>query len=192
MSIALASLPHRKFSVDDYHRFIEMGIFKPEERLELWEGEFVEMSPIGKRHAGCVDSLSEMLKDFLNRQAIVRTQNPIVLNDFSEPQPDVCLLKRRDDFYRLISATAQDVYLAMEVSDSTVKYDRDIKFPKYAENGIAESWLIDLENDRIEIHTQPTKNGYKLVKILHRGDIAESTIFEEIKIAVDDILGSKS
>ncbi len=192
MSIALASLPHRKFSVDDYHRFIEMGIFKPEERLELWEGEFVEMSPIGKRHAGCVGSLSEMLKDFLNRQAIVRTQNPIVLNDFSEPQPDVCLLKRRDDFYRLISATAQDVYLAMEVSDSTVKYDRDIKFPKYAENGIAESWLIDLENDRIEIHTQPTKNGYKLVKILHRGDIAESTIFEEIKIAVDDILGSKS
>ena len=189
MSIALASLPHRKFSVEDYHRFIDLGIFKPEERIELWEGEFVEMSPIGKRHAGCVDSLSEMLKDFLNRQAIVRTQNPIVLNDFSEPQPDVCLLKRRDDFYRTVSATAKDVLLAMEVSDTTIKYDRDVKFPRYAENGIQESWLIDLENDRIEIHTQPTKNGYKLVKILHRGDIAESTVFEEIKIAVDDILG---
>ncbi len=192
MSIALASLPHRKFSVEDYHRFIKMGIFKPEERLELWEGEFVEMSPIGKKHAGCVDAMSEMLKDYLNRQVIVRTQNPIVLNDFSEPQPDVCLLKRRDDFYRLISATAKDVFLAMEVADSTVKYDRDIKFPKYAANGIPEAWLIDLENDRVEIHTQPTKNGYRLVKILHRGDVAESTVFDEIKIAVDDILGSKS
>ena len=192
MSTALASLPHRKFSVEDYHRFIEMGIFKPEERLELWEGEFVEMSPIGKKHAGCVDAVSEMLKDFLNRQAIVRTQNPIVLKDFSEPQPDVCLLKRREDFYRQISATAQDVLLTMEVADSTVKYDRDIKFPKYAANGIQEAWLIDLENDRVEIHTQPTKNGYRLVKILHRGDIAESTVFAEIKIAVDDILGSKS
>lgn len=189
MSSFTATLPHRKFSVEEYHKFIEQGVFNPEERIELWEGEFIEMSPIGKRHAGCVDSLAEILNDFLNKQAIVRTQNPIVLNDFSEPQPDVCLLKRRDDFYRQISATADDVLLAMEVADSTVKFDRDIKFPRYAENGIQESWLIDLENDRVEIHTQPTKNGYRLVKILHRGDIAESTIFDEIKIAVDDILG---
>ena len=192
MSIALASLPHRKFSVEDYHRFIDLGIFKPEERIELWEGEFVEMSPIGKRHAGTVSALSDILKDYLHKKALVWSQNPIVLSDFSEPQPDVTLLKRRDDFYRQISATAQDVLLTMEVADSTVKYDRDIKFPKYAANGIQEAWLIDLENDRVEIHTQPTKNGYRLVKILHRGDIAESTVFAEIKIAVDDILGSKS
>jgi Uma2 family endonuclease len=191
MSSALASLPHRKFSVEEYHQFIEMGIFKPEERLELWEGEFVEMSPIGKRHAGTVSALSDMLKDYLHRRALVWSQNPIVLSDFSEPQPDVTLLKRRDDFYRTISATARDVLLTMEVADTTVKYDRDTKFPKYAANGIPEAWLIDLENDRIEIHTQPTKNGYRLVKILHRGDIAESTIFEEIKIAVDDILGKE-
>ncbi len=191
MSSALASLPHRKFTVEDYHRFIELGIFKPEERLELWEGEFVEMSPIGKRHAGTVSALSDILKDFLGKRALIWSQNPIVLNDFSEPQPDVTLLKRRDDFYRTISATANDVLLAMEVADSTVKYDRDIKFPKYAANGIPEAWLIDLENDRIEIHTQPTQNGYRLVKILHRGDLAESTVFAEIKIAVDDILGSE-
>ncbi len=191
MSTVLASLPHRKFTVEDYHRFIEIGIFKPEERLELWEGEFVEMSPIGKRHAGTVSALSDMLMGYLQQNALVWSQNPIVLNDFSEPQPDVCLLKRRDDFYRQVSATANDVLLTIEVSDSTVKYDRDVKFPKYAENGIPEAWLIDLENDRIEIHTQPTKNGYRLVKILHRGDIAESTVFEEIKIAVDDILGKE-
>jgi Uma2 family endonuclease len=189
MSSALASLPHRKFTVEDYHNFIDMGIFKPEERLELWEGEFLEMSPIGRRHAGCVDSLAEMLRDFLHKTAIVRTQNPIVLGDFSEPQPDITLLKRRKDFYRNESAKASDVLLTMEVSDTTAKFDRDIKFPRYAENGIQEAWLIDLENDRVEIHTQPTAKGYKLVKILHRGDIAESTVLLEIKMAVDDILG---
>lgn len=189
MSSILASLPHRKFTVEEYHHFIETGIFSPEERLELWEGEFIEMSPIGKRHAGTVSALSEMLKDFLGKRVLVWTQNPIVLNNFSEPEPDIALLKRRDDFYRTVNATADDVLLIIEVADSTVKYDCDIKFPKYAENGIPEAWLIDLENDRVEIHTQPTPNGYRLVKILHRGDIAESSVFEEIKIAVENILG---
>lgn len=189
MTSYTATLPHRKFSVEEYHNFIEQGVFKPEERIELWEGEFIEMSPIRKRHAGTVSALSDMLKDFLGKQALVWSQNPIVLDDFSEPQPDVSLLKRRDDFYRNESATAKDVLLAIEVADSTVKFDRDIKFPRYAANGIEEAWLVDLENDRVEIHTQPTKNGYRLVKILHRGDIAESTVFAEIKIAVDDILG---
>src|SRR5262245_34295601 len=135
MSAVLASLPHRKFSVEEYHRFIEMGIFKPEERLELWEGEFVEMSPIGKRHAGIVAGLTAYLNHLFFQRLVVWAQNAIVLNDFSEPQPDISLLKRRDDFYRTVNATAQDVLLIIEVSDTTAKYDRDIKFPKYAENG---------------------------------------------------------
>lgn len=189
MSANLTALPRRKFTVEEYHNFIEQGVFKPEERIELWEGEFLEMSPIGKKHAGIVAALSAYLSHLFFRQLVVWAQNPIVLNDFSEPQPDVSLLKHRDDFYRSEGATASDVLLAIEVADSTVKYDRDIKFPRYAENGIQEAWLIDLENDRVEIHTQPTAKGYKLVKILHCGDIAESTIFAEIQIAVDDILG---
>ena len=189
MLINTAALPRRKFTVDEYHDFIEKGVFKPEERIELWEGEFIEMSPIGKRHAGIVAGLTAYLNHLFFNKFVVWSQNPIILGDFSEPQPDVCVLEKRDDFYRSVSATAADVLLAMEVSDSTVKYDRDVKFPRYAENGIRESWLIDLENDRVEIHTQPTVNGYKLIKILHPGDIAESTIFDEIKIAVDDILG---
>lgn len=159
MSAVLASLPHRKISVEDYHRFIEIGIFNPEECLELWERELIEISPIGKRHAGTVSVLSDILKGFLGRRILVWSQNPIVLNDFSEPQPDVSLLKRRDDFYGQVSATAKDVLLTMEVSDTITKYDRDIKFPKYAQNGIPEAWLIDLETERVEIHTQPTTKG---------------------------------
>lgn len=189
MSTNLAALPRRKFTVKEYHNFIEQGVFKPEERIELWEGEFIEISPIGKRHAGIVAGLTAYLNHLFFRKFVIWSQNPIVLDDLSEPQPDVCVLRGRDDFYRNESATAKDVLLAIEVADSTIKYDRDIKFPRYAENGIQEAWLIDLENDRVEIHTQPTAKGYKLVKILHRGDIAESTIFTEIKISVDDILG---
>lgn len=189
MSAITAALPHRKFTVDEYHNFIEHGVFKPEERLELWEGEFITMSPIGKRHASSVDFLVEWLVEISQRRFIVRSQSPIVLDDLSEPQPDVCILQRREDFYRNTSATANDVLLAIEVADTTVKYDRDIKFPRYAANGIKEAWLIDLENNRVEIHSEPTENGYSLVKILHHGQTAESTILQEIKISVEEILG---
>ncbi len=189
MSALTAALPHRKFTIEEYHNFIETGVFKPEERLELWEGEFVEMSPIGKRHASCVNYLIELLRDFLGKNVIISPQNPIVLNDFSEPQPDIALLRRREDFYRSENATAKDVLIAMEIADTTLKYDRDTKFPRYAASGIEEAWLIDLENDRVEIHSEPTEFGYSLVKILHRGQTAESSVLPEIKITIDEILG---
>lgn len=189
MSAITATLPHRKFTVDEYHHFIELNVFKPEERIELWEGEFLEMSPIGKRHASCLDYLVELLVEFSRKRYIVRSQSPIILSDFSEPQPDVCLLERREDFYRQTGATAKDVILAIEIADTTTKFDRDVKFPRYAANGIRESWLIDLENDRVEIHSEPTENGYSLIKILHRGQEAASTVLPEIKIPVEDILG---
>ena len=189
MSPLTAALPRRKFTIDEYHNFIETGVFKPEERIELWEGEFVEMSPIGKRHAGIVAALTAYFNHLLYQTAVVWAQNPIILNDFSEPQPDLALLRRREDFYRDENATAKDVLIVMEIADTTLKYDRDVKFPRYAASGIEEAWLIDLENDRVEIHSQPTEFGYSLVKILHRRQTAESTVLPQIKISVGEILG---
>ncbi|HXG86152.1 MAG TPA: Uma2 family endonuclease [Pyrinomonadaceae bacterium] len=189
MPASTAELPHRKFTIDEYHNFIETGVFKPEERIELWEGEFVEMSPIGMRHVSCLNYLIEFLRDALGKTVIISPQNPIVLNDFSEPQSDIAILKRREDFYRNENATAADVLIVMEIADTTLKYDRDTKFPRYAASGIEEAWLIDLENDRVEIHGDPTEFGYSLVKILHRGQSAESTVLPEIKITIDKILG---
>lgn len=186
---ALATLPHRKFTVDEYHNFIESGVFRPEERIELWEGQFIEMSPIGMRHASCVNFLTEILRDLLGKSVIVSPQNPIVLDDFSEPQPDIALLKRRDDFYRTASATATDVLLVIEVAETTVKYDRDIKFPQYAANGIQESWLIDLETRHVEIHSEPTEFGYTLVRIFHEGQVAESGVLPDLQISVDEMVG---
>lgn len=187
--VSVLELPRRKFSVAEYHDFIERGVFKPEERIELWEGEFIEMSPIGMRHASCVMFLIEVFRDLLGKSVVISPQNPIVLDDLSEPQPDVCLLARREDFYRNSNADAKDVLLVMEVADTTVKFDRDVKFPKYSSNGIEEAWLIDLESNRVEIHSVPTNEGYSLVRIFHFGETAQSTVLTDLKISVDSIIG---
>jgi len=189
MSALSIPLTHRKFTVDEYHSFIEQGVFRPEERIELWEGEFIEMSPIGKRHAGVIAGLTAYLNHLFFQQFVIWAQNPIVLNDFSEPQPDICVLQGRDDFYRNESATAADVLLVIEVADTSIKFDRDVKFPRYAASGIRESWLVDLENERVEIHSEPTAMGYSLIKVFHRGQTAESSILPPIKLAVEEILG---
>ena len=185
---SLATLTHRKFSVDEYHNFIDQGVFRPDERIELWEGEFIEMSPIGMRHSSCVNLIIEIVRDLLGKTVVISPQNPIVLDDYSEPQPDIALLKRREDFYRKSGATANDVLLVIEVADTTVRYDRDVKFPSYAKNGIEEAWLIDLENNRVEIHSEPTEEGYSLVKILNRGQNAQSTVLKDLQIEIDEIL----
>ena len=182
-------LPLKQFTVDEYHYFIAQGVFAPDERLELLDGKFIAMSPIGKRHAGCVAALANYLKETLERRALVWVQNPVVLDDYSEPQPDICLLNWREDFYRQTSATAQDALLVIEVADSTARYDREAKFPRYAQAGIAEAWLIDLEHDRVEIHSQPSAEGYCLLQILHRGQTAQSNVLPDVKIEVAEILG---
>ncbi len=186
---SLTDFHRRKFNIDEYHSLIESGVLRPEERIELWKGELIDMSPIGKRHIACVNFLLDRLKDLLGKKVIVSVQNPIVLSDQSEPQPDISLLKRRDDFYRSATATGDDTLLVIEVADTSSRYDRELKLPGYAAAGIKEAWLVDLENDRVEIFSDPSPKGYRLVKILSHGDIAASSILPEIKIDVADLLG---
>ena len=166
MSAVLSSLPHRKFSVEEYHRFIEIGIFKPDERLELWEGEFVE-TPIGKRHAGIVAGLTAYLNHLFFQKLIVWTQNPIVLNDFSEPQPDIVLLKRREDFYTKEHAGPADVLLIIEVADSSLDFDRSIKAPLYAEARIREYWLADIPNNCLWVYSGIEDDEYSNIRRLN-------------------------
>jgi Uma2 family endonuclease len=188
-SVSVAALPHRKISVAEYHSLIEGGVFADGERLELWEGEFIEMSPIGKRHLSCVDQLTEIFGEFLRKKAIVRVQGSIVLDDFSEPEPDLSILARREDFYRNTNATAKDVLMIIEVAESSGSYDREFKFPRYAANDIKEAWLIDLDNGTIEIHTDPNPEGYNSVQILTHGQSVQSNTFPEIEIPVSQLLG---
>lgn len=149
-----------RFSVADYHRMGEIGILGPELRTELIDGEVVEMPPIGHPHAGTVNLLADLLRDALRRAAIVAVQNPVWLNDHTEPLPDLALLRPRPDYYRNGHPTPGDVLLIIEVADSSLSYDRDVKLPRYALAGIPEVWLVDLAGRRLLRHRQPAGGTY--------------------------------
>lgn len=177
------------FTVDEYYRMARGGIFSEDDRVELIEGEVVEMSPIGSTHQGCVNELSSLLTDELGRAAIVQVQGPIHIDEYSEPQPDIALLKPRRDFYRRSHPTPADVLLVIEVSDTSAVYDRNVKLPLYARAGIPEAWLVNLPKDFIEAHIEPKNGKYQSVQRLKRGRTLKSTTISGLTLNVDDILG---
>jgi Uma2 family endonuclease len=182
-------LARRPFTTREYHRLIEAGILTADDRVELIDGEVIQMAPIGPRHAACVKRLAELLGEKVKRLANIGVQDPIQLDDYSEAQPDISLLKRRADFYARSHPTPQDVRLAIEVADMTIESDRQVKIPAYARAGIPEAWLVDLANDRIEIHTQPASGIYQEIRFVLRGQKAVSQTIPQLKLKVDDILG---
>jgi len=185
----LPRVKHYPISVELYHIMAERGTFAPDDRVELIDGEIIEMSPIGSRHARVVDFLNDFLARRIDANYIVRIQNPIVVGDLSEPQPDIAVVARREDFYRDGHPTGKDVALVIEVCDSTVAFDRARKLPKYAEAGIPETWLIDLESEHVEVHFSPKETAYGIVKIFLRGENAVSETLPALNLPVSDILG---
>jgi Uma2 family endonuclease len=177
------------FSVDEYYRMGEAGVFSEEARVELIDGEVLEMSPIGKRHAGCVNRLNRLLNRNVGDLAIVTVQSPISIDDFSEPQPDLALLKPRADFYSNSHPTPADVLVIIEVADTSLEYDRNVKLPLYARAGIPEAWLVVLPKDFIEVHSEPKNGKYQKVQRLKRGKKLTSATLSGFSLAVDDILG---
>jgi Uma2 family endonuclease len=153
------------------------GIFSADERVELIAGEIIQMSPIGKRHAACVNVLAELLREQLQRSVIISVQNPIRLDDYSEPQPDIAVLKRREDFYRSALPQPADVLFVIEVCDTTLEYDRQIKLPLYARAGIPEVWLVNLADEQIETYAQPAGDAYQTTAHVQRdADVQAHTI----------------
>ena len=186
----MAWQPARKlFTVAEYHQLIEVGVLKEDGRFELVNGEIVEMSPIGPRHAACVKRINTLLGDKLRKRALIGVQDPITLSDYSEPQPDLALLKPRADFYASAHPTPADALVIIEVADSTVETDRRNKIPTYAYAGVREVWLIDLINDRIEVHSNPFKGVYQEVRIIQRGQNVISQSLPFLKLKADDVLG---
>lgn len=186
MSVQLA---RKLFTTAEYHQMVAAGIFDEDDRLELIDGEIVEMSPIGPRHVAAVNRLTEVLGEQARGLAILSVQNPVELSDFSEPQPDLTLLKRRADFYAQALPTVADVLVAIEVADTTVEKDRGAKIPSYARAGLAESWLVDLVNDRIEVYSQPSSGVYQEIRIVLRGQPVISKTIPQLQLNADDILG---
>jgi Uma2 family endonuclease len=176
----------RLFTVDEYHRMAEAGIFHPDERVELIEGEIVEMSPIGPRHAGCVINANRLFMTRLGDRIVLSPQNPVVIRPRSEPQPDLLLLRPRTISYSREHPTPEDVALAVEVADTTVRFDRVVKARLYARAGIAEFWLF-LPNDMaVEIHRGPGPDGYGRVTRHGSDETVSPLAFPDIAFVVSD------
>ncbi|CDM65793.1 Uma2 family endonuclease [Pyrinomonas methylaliphatogenes] len=181
-------IERRHFTVSEYHRMATAGIFTEDDRVELIDGEIIEMAPIGVRHAACVAKLAEVFSRYLQSAAIIWVQNPVRLDERSEPEPDIALLRRREDFYSQSAPTPEDVLLIVEVGDSSVEYDRKLKVPLYARAGVVEVWLIDLTESLIEVYAQPVSGAYQVFKRLKYGDALAPQAFPDLHLEVAQIL----
>jgi Uma2 family endonuclease len=177
----------RRFTVHDYHRMGEAGILHEDDRVELIEGELVEMTAIGTRHFSCVNRLNRLLVMNVGDEAIVSVQNPVRLNEYNEPQPDVTVIRPRD--YRESLPMPEDVMLLIEISDTTLAYDRGVKLPLYARAGVSEVWIVDLPGETIERYTDPSGEGYRGADRLRRGQRLESISLPSLTPSVDEVLG---
>lgn len=182
-------LSRRLFTVHEYYQMAQAGILHEDDRVELIEGEIVQMTAIGSRHAACVDRLTQLFVVKVAERAIVRVQNPVRLSEYTEPQPDLALLRPRSDFYAAAHPGPLDVLLIVEVADTSAGIDRAAKIPLYARAGIPEAWLVDLQADRIETYRQPTPQGYQDVRRLARGAHLGVAAFPDLTLAVTNILG---
>ncbi|NUN66399.1 Uma2 family endonuclease [Pseudanabaena biceps] len=175
-----AHLNLHKFTTKQYQLMYESGVFAESDRYELINGEIREMSPIGRKHVACIIRLVKLFEKKLGDRAMVSAQNSILLDNHAQPQPDLAILKWRDDFYASALPIPDDILLIIEVTDSTIAYDRDVKSPLYAANGIPEMWLFDVNQQIIEGYSQPSASGYKRVQRYEQGDTLSINAFPEV------------
>ncbi|MCW9680225.1 Uma2 family endonuclease [Dolichospermum circinale CS-1225] len=180
-------LIRHQFTVKQFHKMAESGILSENERVELIRGEMIDMSPIGRRHAGCVNRLVNLLIQLLGKRIILAPQNPVVLNETSEPQPDIALLKPRPDFYRNSHPQPEDIFLLIEVADTTVKYDREVKIPLYAEANIPEVWLVDVNQEIIEVYRNSLEGIYQDVQKLTKNQSLSILAFPDVSIHLSEL-----
>ena len=179
----------RRFTADEYYAMDRAGIFGPEERLELLDGDIFVMPPIGDPHAYSVDELVENFTLAHQGRARVRAQNPLRLDDHSVPQPDIMLLRRRDDLYRTGPPRPADVLLLIEVSDSTLSFDQNQKLPQYAAAGIPEVWIVNRPDRRVESYADPDGDEYATVRHYGAGERIAPRAFPDVMLDVDRIIG---
>ena len=179
----------RLLTVAEYRAMGEAGILTEDDRVELIEGELVAMAPIGSDHSGAVNALTRMLVRAVGDRGVVAVQNPVVLDDLSEPQPDFAVLRPRADDYRRATPRPQDVLLIVEIANSSLGYDRAVKRRLYARHGIPEYWIVNVAGQAVEVCRNPVGDTYETVLPLGRGDMLEPTLLDGIAISVDALLG---
>lgn len=179
----------KRFTTDEYEQIIAAGVIGEDDRLELLEGEIVEMRPIGPSHSGCVLRLTELLYRMQAPDIMVRVQDPIRLDKFSVPQPDISVVHRRSDYYANSHPEPEDILLLIEVAESSLAYDRELKLPLYARAGIPEVWIVVPLGQVIEVYRSPEGSGYRDARQLRRGDFLTAINIPELNLTVATILG---
>ena len=181
----------RRFTVDEYYQMARAGILHEDDRVELIEGEILEMTPIGRRHAAGVMRISSLFWERFRDGAAISVQNPVWLDARNEPQPDVALLRPRVDFYEAGLPGPADVLLIVEVAETSAALDRRVKLPLYARCGIPEVWLVEMSKQTVTAHRDPGPGGYKTVWTVRRGEAIAPLAFPDRELAVADMLGGR-
>ncbi|CAA9515447.1 MAG: hypothetical protein AVDCRST_MAG45-2178 [uncultured Solirubrobacterales bacterium] len=180
-------IARRRFSVEEFLRMDEAGLFVENDRLEL-DGEIVEMHPIGWRHHRCVTLLTALLVKAASDDLLVSSQGPVQIGEYGLPQPDFAVI-RSDAFDDGSHPDPAQTLLVIEVSESSLRYDRNVKVPLYARYGYPEAWIVDLGEEVVERHSRPSQEGYRQTRRFARGEVVEPTAVPSLRLAVDDFLG---
>jgi Uma2 family endonuclease len=175
------------FTTDEWHRMGELGLFDERARVELLDGDIIDMTPIGSRHAGIVNRLTRLLVTAVGAGAVVAPQNPVSLDKYSEPQPDLAVLAPRADDYTRGHAEPAETLLLIEVSDSSLTYDRDRKAPYYARSGIPECWIVNLTSLEVLVLRSPGPAGYQLIEHCRPGDQLTVAALAGVSISVAEV-----
>jgi Uma2 family endonuclease len=184
-----ALLQRKLFTVDEYDTMIKAGVFDGKERVELIEGEFVKKMTQGDLHIGCINYLNRFFSQNCSEDVLISVQNAVRMNIFSAPEPDVALLRFRNDFYSTGKAQPEDVLLLIEVADTTVSSDRRVKIPLYANAEVPEVWLVNLPRKIIEVYTEPKNGKYQIVRKATKSETITPKMIADLSVKVADIVG---
>ncbi len=190
--MAAEPIQRRLFTTDEYHVMLEAGILNEGDRVELIEGEIWQMSPVKGPHFSSVMCLDRIFQRALGDAAMISVQSAVHLDEYSEPEPDLALLRPREDLYSKGLPEPADILLLIEVADSTLKFDREVKIGLYARRGVPEAWLHDIPHSALLVHREPSPQGYRDVRIFRRGERVSPLAFPDLAIDVDAILGPAS
>jgi Uma2 family endonuclease len=188
VSFMASQITRKLFTIDDCYKMADVGILPPDERTELINGEILIMPPPGPRHGFVVDTVNETFVRLTQGKAVVRVQGGVVLHKYAAPMPDIVLLKPKGKAYLERNPDASDIFLIIEVSDSSLEQDMTVKLQLYAIMGVPEYWIADLQNNRVLVHTKPSGESYQDVRELHRGDSLAPSLLPECETSVDLLL----
>ena len=189
LSMSTETITKKLFTRDEFQRILDAGIFPPDQRFELIRGEIIEMPSPGGRHVGRVNRLTRLFVTRFGESAVVSVQNAMCVDDFSEPKPDISVCKPLEELFGAFIPDTGDVFFLVEISDTSIRYDTRIKIPFYAQAGIPEYWILDINGDGLIVLTDPIQGEYRCQETFHRGQTIHAQALPDITFSIDELLG---